>query len=89
MSSNQPDPEPTPLPMLTPEEARQRPGFYYVTSSIMPDAEILGTGKTATLVCLMMVTDGKMFICNPTQEVLRDQLAKGLIFQGPLPGPIA
>lgn len=81
MKSNLPDP--APLPRLTPAEALKRDGFYFVTSSIMPEAEVVGTGIKATMACVMLVMDGKMFICNPTEELPRDKMAEGLIFQGP------
>lgn len=83
MKSNLPDSTPK-FPKLTPAQALQQPGFYFVTSSVMPEAENAETGEKASLVCLMIVTDGKMYICNPTQEITAAQLAKGLTFQGPL-----
>lgn len=82
MKSNLPDP--APLPRLTPAEALKQDGYYFVTSSIMPEVEEVGTGRKAVPVCLMLIADGKMFICNPTQELPLDQMAKGLIFEGPL-----
>lgn len=82
MKSNLPDP--SPFSKLTAEEARQRPGFYFVTSTVMPVAQVVGTDETAKLVCVMLVVGGKMYICNPTDEVPKDKLAEGLIFTGPM-----
>lgn len=84
MKSNLPSTARTPLPKLKPAEALKQPGFYFVVSSIMPLVETAEAGVMATPVCVMLVNDGKMYICNPTQNVTMAELADGLTFQGPI-----
>lgn len=82
MKSNLPDSNP--WPTLTPEQALKSSGLFFVVSSLIPSVEVIGLGTSAQPVCIMLVTEGKMFICNPTQEVPRAKLAPGLTFQGPI-----
>lgn len=84
MKSNLSSPAKNPWPKLKPEEALTKPGFYFVVSSIMPEVGIIETGTTAKPVCVMLVANGKLFICNPSQEVTPDELLGGLTFQGPI-----
>lgn len=84
MKSNLPtEPE---LPKLSAAEAMKQPGLYFVTSNTAK-AEVIGIGP-AKMICIMIVADDSMVICNPTEQVTPSQLAPGLIFHGPVKVPV-